>query len=193
MHKYADDTEIVKDYLQEISLDNAEEMAIIARRNEAVSAFIDSYTGRRKGYFLEAGATATTKRITGSNKNFLILPVHVAGTVSVAGISSATYYESDKNGWLYVITDAAASIDDYVSDYSHYWGNRQYLVTARWGFEETPAEIIEATKQIVARWFEQGKGILGDVTPTGFVSERDLPPSAKTLLQSFIKGEYEVD
>ena len=194
-HKYADDAEIVADYLPEFDLTNEADAAVVARRNEAVSAFVDSYTGRRPGYFLPASATATPKQIRGENRNFLRVPVH-AGAATVSGVSTLTFRESSKNGWLYVNQPDGLDIesDEYVSDYSRFWSSgRIYIVSARWGYEQTPAEIIEAVKMIVGDWVGKGRGILGQITPAGFLIERDAPPSALTLLQPFIKGEYEID
>ena len=186
-HKYADDLELVADYLTEVSTDNADQMNIVARRNEAVSAMIDSYCNRRKAFFVAAGNTATPRHFRGTNSRFLILPVHVLGAVQVSGVSPSLYYENTENGWLYGNPETAG-------DCANFWlRNKTYVVTARWGYEETPAEIIEATKIIVAHFYDNGQGILGDITPNGFVIQRDMPPTAKTLLQPFIKKEFELD
>lgn len=193
-YKYASDAEIVADYMPDVDLTVEADAQVVARRNEAASAFVDSYCRRRLGYFLPAPSTATPLRIRGENKNFLRLPVHIPGSVSVSGVASSAYYESPKNAWLYVNQNGVESLDDYVSDFARFWSSGQtYVVSARWGFTQTPAEIIEAVKMIVALWFGRGRGVLGTVSPNGFVIERDAPPPAKLLLQSFIKGEFEID
>lgn len=189
-HKYASDDEIISDKLPNAG--NAPETEIIARLNEAVSAFVDVYTKRPNGYFLPAAATATVRRFRGSDKNYLMLPVHVFGSVSVTGIAPTAFYESPNNGWLYASDINSNSETDYFDSMDRFFSRRKvYEVFAKWGYEETPAPIIEAVKQIAGRLYDAGQGILGETSPNGFVIERAAPPSALLLLNQYVKNEYE--
>lgn len=191
--KYASDAELIQDKLPNVK--SSDDQETIARLNEAVSAFVDTYTERSSGIFLPASATATARYIRGEGRNYLRLPVHVFGAISVATIDSNLYYESEKNGWLYAIdaTQSTPNSEPPQIETVDFWQRGfQYIVTARWGYEETPAEIIEAVKQIVAKWFNVAQGVFGEVTPQGFIIERDAPKSALMLLDKFKRREYEI-
>ena len=189
-HKYASDAEIVSDKLPNVN--TAADLLIVGRLNEAVSALVDSYCERKSGAFLPASDTSTIRYVRGEGRNFLRLPIHVAGTVSVLGIAATQFYESEESGWLYEIDDESATPAVDTTFPTLFELNYQYHVTARWGYDATPAEIIEAAKQIVGRWFEATQGVLGEVTPDGFVIERDAPKSAILLLDRFKRREYEI-
>lgn len=132
----------------------------------------------------------TEKRVCGEGEHFLRLPVHVPGTieqVSLHGgvIDSAHYYESEKNGWLYY--------DGDTYDRSDYWiDGALYTVKARWGFAATPLDLEEAIRQTVARIWQAQKGVLGEVTPNGFVIERAMPLFAREVLDRYKRREFEV-
>lgn len=201
-HKYANDAEIIADKIPAATSEN--ETAAIARLNESVSAAVDAYCKRPPGYFLPASATATPRNFRGRGTHILPLPVHVFGTVEVSGFAGAgaagAFYENEVSGFLYRGTPNGGA--NWIGNLSEIatgadggavWTKGAiYSVSARWGYAETPAPIIEAVKQIVARWFAQGQGTFGEVSPTGFVIERSAPPSAILLLNPFVRGEYEL-
>lgn len=131
----------------------------------------------------------TEKRLRGEGKNFLRLPVHVVSTieqVTLYGtvIDSALYYESDKNGWLYR--------EDLGLTDSLWEEGLTYKVTARWGYAVTPLDLSEAVRQIVVAVWERQKGVLGEVTPNGFVIERAMPLFAREVLDRYKRREFEI-
>jgi hypothetical protein len=194
MH-YADLENLIKDYLPEAS--KPAEKESVGRILDAVSAFVDSYTKRPAGFFNPSPADPTMKRIRGEGERFLRLPVHVKGTteapITVENVSSTLFYESDGKSWLYFEDSTFGFDDDFDCCSSRIWQNgRAYKVTARWGYAATPADLSEAVRQIVVRWYETQKGTLGQITPNGFVVERDVPKSAKAILDSYKKREFEI-
>lgn len=187
---YADLDNLIADYLPEAT--KTTEKAAVGRILESVSLFVDSYTSRPAGFFNPSPADPTMKRIRGEGERFLRLPVHVKGTtqvpVTVEGVSSALFYESDGKGWLY-FEDSTFSFDDCGRE----WENgRIYKVTARWGYALTPVDLQEAVRLTVCRIYEMQRGTLGKVTPEGFIQERFIPSAAKSILDNYKKREFEI-
>lgn len=192
--RYADLDNLIADMLPE--LESVAEKDALGRVLDGASAFIDSYCSRPVGYFSPSPDIATDRLIAGENRRFLRLPVHVAGTVEIDGLDMTNFFESP-NGWIYPVNSnagleySASYVGDDLSDFGVFHKNRLYTVSARWGYAETPAEIVEAVRQITQRWFETQKGILGQITPGGFVVERDIPESARTILKPFRRRQFE--
>lgn len=198
---YADLNNLIADYIPEVK--NAKETAALGRILDNVSAFVDSYCKRSTplqptGYFSPATEDSISeKRLRGEGQNFLRLPIHVFGsiesvTLNGTVIDSNSYYESDKSGWLY-FEDEAFGIEDGFDDCNRIWHeNRIYKVRAKWGYAATPLPIVEAVRLIVLRIWSTQRGVIGQVTPEGFVQERLIPAAAKELLQPFIKREFEI-
>jgi hypothetical protein len=184
-HVYCDTDELIQDVLSDQTGDDERET--IGRLIESVSAFVDRYTKRPAAYYMPASLTATPRYYVATNRNLLQVGLHVAGSLSIQNIAAGNYEVRDK-----MIYSIQANGDEYMPG-GLFRPGCQYIVTARWGYLETPAEIIEATKQIVARWYSQGRGTLGQSTPDGFILERDMPPNARALLAGFIKNEYELN
>lgn len=186
---YANLENLLTDYLSEVKKDI--EKDAIERMLAGVSSFVDKYCNRPSGYFDPAIETPSMKRVRGEGYHFLRLPKHVFGSIteinsqSFADLSSQIY-ESDKNGWLYYETS------EFGNDCKSFEYGKVYKVTARWGFEATPADIQQAVCQIVQRWFRTANGIIGDQMPNGFVLEREMPKSAKAVLDTYKKREFEI-
>ena len=135
----------------------------------------------------------TPRRFRGAGENYLQMPPYVPGTASIDGIAPSVYYENDVNGWLFW-NDQNFNGGDYFagSRRGFFEAGRVYIVSARWGFAETPPPIVAATKEIAAAIWSKGAGIIGDVSPSGFVIERDIPITTKALLKPYIRREFEV-
>jgi hypothetical protein len=58
--------------------------------------------------------------------------------------------------------------------------------------EATPADLSEAVRQTVVRIWEAQKGVLGEVTPSGFVIERAMPVFAKEVLDRYKARPFEI-
>lgn len=150
----------------------------------------------------EYAVPASVRRYRGRGRNFLQIGRHVPGSVTIDGTSETLYYEHPETGWLYAVDNANVagvgdgSGDGYIPDRSNqcfFADGALYLITGRWGFAATPADIVYATKLIVGHVWDRGQGVIGEVSPSGFVIERDMPLTAKTLLDRWIKREFEVN
>lgn len=184
---------VIADYLPGVTGDDDGDT--LDRMIVAVSAFVDSYCKRPPGYFakVETSVAVSVRHIAALTDRMIQLPAHHPGTVTIAGIASSQFFESAKGNIYAAETDDSPNSNFPESpECGVFRPGKIYKISARWGFVDTPPEIIEATKQIVARWFSQGRGTFGQTTPDGFVIERDAPPSAKSLLANFIKNEYEI-
>lgn len=170
-----------------------EEKAAISAVLAAASSFVDRETLRGSGFFAVSPNEPTTRRFRGDGTRILRIPAHIKGSVSVENVPLAAWYESDVNQWLYKYD--TGQIEPFVPSYDGYpvWTRGGlYNVAARWGFAETPAEIVECVSMIALRWWQSQQGTLGQITPTGFVIERDVPPAARAILDSWTKGEFEI-
>lgn len=191
---YADATQLIADYIPDAK--SAAEIAAVGRILASVSAFVDTYCRRESGYFTAASVSASDKRIRGMGERFLQLPVHVFGSITAVevygtAIDTANYYESDRNGWLYTENTASNLIEGF-GRYDLFEDGEIYTVTARWGYESTPADIAEAVRLTTKAVWESQKGVLGEVTPDGFVVERALPLFAREVLDNYRRREFEV-
>lgn len=191
---YADQTQLIADYIPDAK--SAAEIAAVGRILASVSAFVDTYCDRASGYFNPAGGSATDKRVRGEGHRFLRLPVHVFGSIAAVKIlgsvvDPANYYESDRNGWLYR-EEGSWPIDFGLGNQNTWECDRVYVVTARWGYAATPLDLQEAVRQTVAAIWEKQKGVLGEVTPEGFVVERTMPLFAREVLNSYKARPFEI-
>jgi hypothetical protein len=193
MARYADLDLLLADLLPELKSD--EEKDAVERTLDAASLFVDSYCKRPIGYFSPSPNLATIRYFIGEGTSFLRIPEHVRGTVSVAFVDSSAWYESEQ-GWLYSM-NAFDGFFEYESSgrnqYPLWVKNKRYAVSARWGYASTPDDVREAVRQITVKWFQTSRGIFGtsDVTPAGFIVERDLPLSARAILDNYVKREFE--
>lgn len=167
-----------------------EEKAAILDVIKAASAFIDKTTGKS---FAVAPAEAYVRRFRGDGSKILRIPAHVKGSVSVENVPLASYYESEINGWLYKISaNTVTGFDPSFDGFPCWTKNQLYNVAARWGFAAIPDDIKEAASQIVMRWWQTQQGTLGQVTPSGFVIERDVAPSTRSILDNYTRQEFEL-
>lgn len=185
------------DVLTEIAADDTAGIARVGSMISAASALVDSYTLRPAGYFGPAGASATARRYRGNNSNFLQIGRHIRGTVTIQNVETALFYEHESNGWIYSIDNAAVagSLADYpgtVRPAIMFARGALYVVSARWGFVAVPPDIDFAVRLIVQHLWDRGKGVIGQITPSGFVIERDIPPTARLILDNWKRREFEV-
>lgn len=185
---YADQTQLLADYLPEVTAAN--EIAAVGRILASVTDQIDKYCDRPHQYFAPAAEAASDRIFRGANKVFLQLPVHVGEVASVNALELGQTVPdtawAERNGWLY----RTLTYDN--RPFRIWRRDTEYTISARWGFEATPQDIAEACRQLVVHYFERMRGTIGQVTPTGFVIERDMPPSVKTILDRYVTKEYEV-
>lgn len=182
---YADKDLLIADYIP--GAKSQAEKDAIERILDSVSTFVDRYCKRAPGYFSPSPNDPSIRRVRGEGQHFLRLPVHLFGSITSVNyegtvVDSAIFYESDKNGWLY-----------FEDSRCHCWYPDSVIkVTARWGYAETPKDLAEAVRLIVLRVWETQKGVLGQITPNGFVIERAMPPLAKEILDRYKKRQFEI-
>lgn len=188
MPVYANLDDLITDYLPEVG-DNVTKRAALDRVLLSVTTAIDSYCKRTAQYFAPAGEQPSPRIFFGEGKNALRLPVHVAGSidqlegVDLAGHAITNWVEL--RGWLFLTCG--------FGQLGGIWQRGvQYTVRARWGYETTPPDVVEACRQWVVHFYERQNGTIGQITPTGFVIERDMPPSVKTLLAAYKPKELEI-
>jgi hypothetical protein len=194
---YADKNNLIADYIPDAK--SASEIAAVGRILDNVSVFVDTYCKRLPGYFNPSPDDPTERRVRGEGKHFLRIPYHVFGSieqVTLLGqvVDPATYYESDKNGWLYYENTGLHLERTFAEDCREWrWYEDQvYKVTARYGYAETPLDLQEAVRQTVERIWKTQRGVLGEVNPSGFVIERTMPPFAKDVLDRYKKRPFEI-
>jgi hypothetical protein len=149
---------------------------------------------------LEPGSysPATVRRYRGRGENFLRIGNHVADTVTIDGFAEGDFYEAS-NGWLFATDTPATAPGSYDDDrYSTrpiglFACEALYLVSARWGFAYTPPDIVTACKMIAQHVWDRGQGTFGQVTPSGFVIERDMPPPVRLMLDGWTRKEFELN
>lgn len=199
---YASATELIQDYLPEHT-GNAAVEALIGRLCEAASRLVDRFCIRRDDYFAPAAPTATEREFIGQGKVYLILPVHVKGTVTLPNVDAALYYEAD-NGWIYTkpLPDYLyIPMRGYGDEPLEYYDGRArfvrgagYKVSARWGYADTPADVKEAVRQTVIAIFERKRGILNDVTTADLtLPVLQLPPVVRDMLLPYKRREFEIE
>lgn len=184
---YAELDELINDLLPETK--TQKEREALGRVLEASSRTVEKITKRPVGYFAAAESLPSPRDFVGEGTNYLRLPVHVensidtTGGVSVGGHTIKTWVEL--NGWLYM-TCGARRLD------GKWERGVVYTVRARWGWEQVPADVREACKMLAAHLWERGRGTIGQMTPNGFVIERDAPPAVKMMLAPYKRKEFEV-
>lgn len=192
---YANVDDLIADLMPEAT--SQAEIDAIERVTAGASDFVDRYCNRPAGYFLPASNTATARNFRGEGRRALRIPAHIRDSVTVTGIEASTYYESQDLGWLYFNAEVAPETGEVGSfdDYRIWQKGKLYEVTAKWGYAETPVAIVEAVRQIVVRWYKTARGSFGadQVTPSGFIAERDIPAAARAILDTYRKREFEIN
>ena len=122
---------------------------------EQASRFFDLECGVEPGYFEAAGDTATSKTIYGNGTNYLRLPPYVAGSLNTAitlpeGYTAPSFIE--QNGFL-VLTTSTGVLPPFHYLHNCCWAGWvagvAVTVSARWGFEATPADVKMAVIELV--------------------------------------------
>lgn len=194
---YVDAAAFLAQRLPEVKNEN--DIAAITAKITAASTFVDNTTKRLPGYFGAAPADPSSRFFRGDGTHILRIPKHITGTATVENVPISAYYEHEQSGWLYKLSQAQLQVagePDELSgtafdNYPIWTKGVRYTVAARWGYEAIPADISEAVEMIVLRWWETQTGTFGQITPGGFVVERDVPPAARAILNNYVKGEFE--
>lgn len=222
-YSYADRDETISDVLSEVKSEGDKETVgrIIEAASAMVDRFTNRPSGYFAAVTPTTPAVAadpdadppviavaaiyptSVRRYRGTGSNFLQTGRYIPGTLSIENVGTDLYYTNAENGWPFAndvagqagFADGGQGPDRYapLGRTRLFSNGALYVVTAAWGFAETPADIVFATKQITQHVWDRGRGIIGELTPTGFVVERDMPLSAKTALTGWVKREFELN
>ena len=183
---YATLDEVISDCLPEVK--STTERAALGRFLEAASRAIDTFTKRPANYFAPAAQPAP-RNFAGEGTNYLRIPIHVEGSIdSATGVQVGGHPLTnwiEQGGWLYMTKGFGSLGGVWVR-------GSLYTVRARWGYEATPADIVMACKDLTTHYFNKHRGVIGQITPSGFVIERDVPPTIKPILAQYKRKEFEV-
>lgn len=163
---------------------------------EAISRAIDSATKREPGAFSPAADDPSERVIYGNGKSCLDIPEHIKGSVdpAVATISGMTAPKFTEFRAMLCITD-----DRGVMLRNEVWREGvPFTITARWGYEATPANVREACLIWAAQRARMNSGdVAGMVTSIArdgaTIQRDDIPPVVRDMLKPFILPETEED
>jgi hypothetical protein len=153
------------------------------------SRYFDLLCGVEPEYFEAAGATATARTFYGNGTNFLRLDRYVTGSLNATltyptGYTALDYVERD--GYL-VITDSTGVLSSRSLTYCNGWYcGVPITVTAKWGFEATPADVKYAVIEMAANlWRETDPGHLKLVAPELLPLREKWPPRVMEIAKRY--------
>jgi hypothetical protein len=122
---------------------------------ERASRFFDHLCGVEDEFFEPAGMTATTKIVYGDGGPYLRLPPYVAGTLNTTldvpdGYTVPSFVERD--GYLVLSSSPSGTLltrSVVGLNSSGWWDGLPITITARWGYEATPADVKLAVIEMV--------------------------------------------
>lgn len=196
-HQYCT-LELVKSLASpETDIADADTITQVNAMIDAVSAWIDTYTDRPANYFGVAADDPTVRRYRGQDKDLLRIGPHVGTAAVTIPLVAASLIHEDSNGWIrYDGLDNISGDEDYISTYKtgrFFEKDVTYHVSARWGFVAIPPDIVLACALIVGEIMDRGKGVIGQVSPAGFVIERAMPLAARDILDGRKRKEFEIN
>jgi hypothetical protein len=126
---------------------------------ERASRYFDLVAGVAPGFFEAAGATATARTFYGDGTNYLRLDKYVEGSLNATitvpdGYTVPTFIE--RNGYLVLTTEDAGAVisslppfPSWWRDGRGWWAGLPIVVTAKWGYAQTPADVKMAVIEMV--------------------------------------------
>lgn len=114
---------------------------------ERASRFFDLVCGVEPEHFEPAGATATERTFYGDGTHYLKLDPYVAGTLDATISLPEAYTVPDfvERGGFLIITDSNGVLPPfryfYNCCYTGWYSGVAITVTAKWGYEDTPADV----------------------------------------------------
>jgi hypothetical protein len=199
---YATIEVLIPGYLPGVSSDS--DLAALAGMLTRASRTIDTRTRRHADAFAAAAEEASAEVWYGDDSPVLLTGEYIAG--SVATVTAPTGYLPD--GWnefrrrevstgVMRVGLHTATADSAIRTPRVVWKRGvPYTVTARWGFAETPAEIVEATLKLVRAWWRaqtgEVSGTQGDLQAAR-APERGFPKEVDDLIAPYVLEEVERD
>lgn len=156
---------------------------------EMASRYFDLVCGVQPEYFEAAGAAATARTFYGDGTSFLRLDRYVPGSLNTTltyptGYTALDYVERD--GYL-VITDSTGVLSSRsLTFYNGWYSGVPITVTAKWGFEATPADVKLAVIELAANlWSEVDPKHLKLVAPEHLPLREKLPPRVAEIARRY--------
>lgn len=196
---YAELSELLTGYLPSVTGDAERET--LARMLTRASRAIDTRTRRPANAFAPSPEGPAEQTVYGTGAAVLLTPDYVPG--SVAEVTAPAGYLPE--GWREFRRREASTGTNRVGLHTAtaaglltpripWIKGVPYAVRARWGFLETPGEIVEATLQLVREWWRQQSGEVAG--PVGDVNqfrrqERGFPKAVDDLISPYVLEEAE--
>lgn len=135
--------------------------------------------------FQEAGAEGATPRVFyGDGLNFLKLPPFVAGSLTVitmpSGYTVPAY--AIQGSYLWVKDATSGVLTEGVT--SGWLTGVPVTVTARWGFESTPADVVQAVIQIAIHLWRGSDAAFAKTTDLTVPAEA-IPATAQAIINAY--------
>lgn len=143
-----------------------------------------------------AGVGPSDRVYRGEAKPYLRIGPHVGDASITSPVIAPSIIYEDRNGWIrYNDSITNQGDDDYFLHRrpdQFFSPGTSYTVSARWGFLETPDDIVTACALIVGDLLDRGAGVIGQISPSGFVIERSMPLAARDILDNNRRREFQV-
>jgi hypothetical protein len=122
---------------------------------ERASRFFDHLCGVEDEFFEPAEVAASAKVVYGDGGPYLRLPPYIAGTLNTTlsvpdGYTAPTFTERD--GYLILTSESSGALltrSVVGLCYGGWWNGLPITVSARWGYEATPADVKLAVIEMV--------------------------------------------
>lgn len=156
---------------------------------EQASRIFDLHCGVEPEHFeARADGVATARVIYGNGSNYLKLPPHVTGTVS-ATISVPTGYTVQEfiqaDGYL-VRAETGTLANSLNWTVSGWYSGLPITVTAKWGYETTPADVKAAIIELVINiWRETDPAFLKLVNLDSQPIREKMPPRVTEIAKRY--------
>lgn len=167
--------------------------AYLAKLIERASRYFDLLVGVTPGFFETAGDTATARTFHGDGTNFIRLDAYVAGSLDSA-ITVPDGYEVpafiEKDGYL-ILTTSEGNLLHQLPPFpswsrvgAGWWTGLPITVTAKWGYEATPADVKLAVIELTINLLrETDPASIKLINAEGLAIREKAPPRVRAIAE----------
>ena len=135
-----------------------------------------------ENFFAKAENDVSEKTLSGAGTSLLRLPPYIAGTleaVETEGVEFEINYfrESGKPPVQFL----------YAPSNIYFAENEQYVLTAKWGFAEIPADIQQATVAMAIKMFRETDAATVKMSDTENQTTQNVPPFVRDICEQYRK------
>lgn len=151
--------------LQPLGSLSDDDVLLLTKLGLRSTAIIDRFLGFA---FTDHTEEPTDKIVTGWGTSFLMLPPHLAGSITAVEYEDGTVipvadYTEQEDGSLY-LDNTYGYWYPYGGSLRPGWGFHRYTVTAKWGVGPVPEDVKEVALELAVNlWREKDKGHFSDV------------------------------